>query len=342
MSVAAPDRPVSGSLFSRRLRKFAPFLTVAGTFYATWLTYVTLSGSWSTVIDNWPIAFAMALGSFVAGSTPMGGGTVGFPVLVLGFDFPATLGRDFSFAIQSIGMVSASLFILNRRQPLEWVMLRSGFVGSAIGTPLGLLYIAPYVSGLLIKVAFAVLWASFGLLHLLKVKDLVRLVGILPTAATFDRVSGFSVGLFGGALVSSITGVGVDMLIYVVLVLLCRADLKIAIPTSVLLMAFTSLVGLVTQTATDQMQPGVFSHWLAAAPVVAVGAPLGSLIVDRIDRSYTLVFVSLLCVAQFVWTMQHEASGLGAIGITLSVLAIVVANALFLLLYRVGANLSRR
>jgi hypothetical protein len=36
----------------------------------------------------------MAFGSYVAGSTPMGGGTVGFPILVLLFDLPATLGRD--------------------------------------------------------------------------------------------------------------------------------------------------------------------------------------------------------------------------------------------------------
>ena len=42
------------------------------------------------------IAAAMAVGSYFAGSTPMGGGTVGFPVLVLLFDGPATLGRDFA------------------------------------------------------------------------------------------------------------------------------------------------------------------------------------------------------------------------------------------------------
>ena len=40
------------------------------------------------------IALAMAIGSYAAGSTPMGGGTVGFPVLVCSLAAP-TLGRDF-------------------------------------------------------------------------------------------------------------------------------------------------------------------------------------------------------------------------------------------------------
>ena len=79
---------------------------------------------WLTLLEHWGIAFTMALGSYAAGSTPMGGGTVGFPVLVLLFDEAPTLGRDFSFAIQSIGMTSASIFILCRKQPIEWPMLR--------------------------------------------------------------------------------------------------------------------------------------------------------------------------------------------------------------------------
>ena len=93
------------------------FVWLAG-FYAVWVWLVFGHGLWEVARTHWPIALAMALGSYVAGSTPMGGGTVGFPVLVLLFEMPATLGRDFSFAVQSIGMTSASIFILARRQPL--------------------------------------------------------------------------------------------------------------------------------------------------------------------------------------------------------------------------------
>ena len=92
------------------------------------------------------LAAAMAVGSYVAGSTPMGGGTVGFPVLVLLMDLPATLGRDFSFAIQAIGMTSASIYILCRRQELEWPMLRASLPGALLGTPLGIAFVAPLAS----------------------------------------------------------------------------------------------------------------------------------------------------------------------------------------------------
>ena len=48
----------------------------------------------------------------------MGGGTVGFPILVLLLGLPAALGREFSFATQSVGMVSASVLILASGQAL--------------------------------------------------------------------------------------------------------------------------------------------------------------------------------------------------------------------------------
>ena len=46
---------------------------------------LSLANIWQTLVDHWGIALAMAIGSYAAGSTPMGGGTVGFPVLVLLF-----------------------------------------------------------------------------------------------------------------------------------------------------------------------------------------------------------------------------------------------------------------
>lgn len=66
----------------------------------------------------------MAIGFYAAGSTPMGGGTVGFPILVLLFKQSSMLGRDFSFTVQNIGMTSAAILIIRRRQPVEWPMVR--------------------------------------------------------------------------------------------------------------------------------------------------------------------------------------------------------------------------
>jgi len=324
------------------IKELSPWLVWLVGFYAVWFLVVWTGDHWQPLAEHWGIALAMAIGSYAAGSTPMGGGTVGFPVLVLMFGEEPTLGRDFSFAIQSIGMTSATIFILCRRQPIEWPMLRWAVLGSAIGTPIGVLLLAPLVSGLFIKVLFAVVWCSFGVLHLYRLKEIVRHEGLAPGAHRFDRNAGFLVGLVAGATVSSITGVGVDMVLYAVLVLLCQADLRIAIPTSVIIMTFTSLFGLAAKTLFGSLQPGVFENWLAAAPVVVLGAPLGAFIVNRIGRTSTLLVVSILCVGQFLWTLQNEWAALGLLGAGLALAGVLLFNLGFEYLYRVGGRFDRR
>ncbi len=291
-------------------------------FYSTWTWLVFGQGRWDVVTAHWPIALTMALGSYVAGSTPMGGGTVGFPILVLLFELPATLGRDFSFAVQSIGMTSAAIFILSRRQPLAWAMLKGAMVGALIGTPLGIWFLAPLVPELWIKLIFAVIWASFGVLHLFRISEIAGHVGMTDFDERWDFRMGAALGFAAGATVAAVTGVGIDMVIYAALVLLCRADLKIAIPTSVVIMAFVSVLGIVVKNLTTGMQPGVFENWLAAAPVVCLGAPLGVFMVNLIGRKPTLLFVAVLCVGQFVWTCYAERTALGVGGTILALLAV--------------------
>lgn len=316
------------------------FLWLAA-FYSTWLTLIVTGQHMQTLRDHWGIAVAMAAGSYVAGSTPMGGGTVGFPILVLLFHQSAQLGRDFSFAVQSIGMISASIFIISRRQRLEWTMLGGAIAGSLIGTPLGILYVAPLIPGLWIKIVFAVIWASFGVLHLYRTREFAAAEGLAPINRTFDWRAGMAVGLFSGLTMVSITGVGIDMMIYAVLVLLRQADLKIAIPTSVVIMAFNSVLGVVTKNLTSGMLPGVYENWLAAAPIVALGAPLGVFVVNVIGRAPTLYFVSVLCLGQFFWTIRDEWTHLGLMGLTLSVLGVALFNFVFEILYRYGRRKKR-
>jgi uncharacterized membrane protein YfcA len=318
------------------------FLLWLTAFYTVWLGLIMVGNHWQTLREHWGIAVAMFFGSYVAGSTPMGGGTVGFPILVLLFKQEATLGRDFSFAVQSIGMTSASIFIFCRRQPLEWVLLRWALFGSLLGTPLGIFLIAPHIPGIVIKVVFAVVWASFGVLHLRRTKDICANIGETPTAHRFDRNVGFAVGFFSGATVAAVTGVGIDMILYAVMVLLMRADLKVAIPSSVIIMAFTSLVGIATKNLFTGVLPGVYENWLAAAPIVALGAPLGAFIVTKIGRKPTLYVVAVLCVIQFVWTMREEMERLGWLGLGAAVIAVVLLNVFFEWLWRIGDKLERR
>jgi uncharacterized protein len=329
-------------MLAGRAPKLWIFFLWLAAFYATWFPIVVFGHHWQLVLHHYGIAVAMAFGSYFAGSTPMGGGTIGFPILVLLFHQPATLGRDFSFAIQSIGMTSASIFILCRRQSLEWVFLRWGLLGTLISTPPGVLFVAPLIPELVIKVFFAIIWASFGVLHLYRTGAICANVGETPAAHAFDRKAGFAVGLFSGAFVSSITGVGIDMILYAVMVLLMRVDLKVAIPSSVIIMAFTSIVGILTKIVSGTVHPEVFGNWLAAAPIVAVGAPFGAYIVTVIGRRPTLVVVAVLCIGQFLWTMQQSSHALGLTGIVLSVCAVGLFIAGFEWLWRAGDRLARR
>lgn len=291
-------------------------------FYSVWLFLLQADGAWESVKAHWPIATAMAIGSYAAGSTPMGGGTVGFPVLVLFFDQPASLGRDFSFAVQSIGMVSASIFILARRQPLAGAMLKGAMIGALFGTPVGILVLSPMIPDLWIKLVFAVIWGSFGVLHLYRIGEIASHTGMTEFDERWDHKVGFILGCGASALAVGVTGVGIDMVIYAALVLLCRADLKIAIPTSVVIMAYTSVLGVLIKTLSNTWQPGVYENWLAAAPVVALGAPLGVFIVGLIGRKPTLLVVATLCVGQFIWTCHNERHALGVSGVIMALAAV--------------------
>jgi len=318
-------------------------------FYAAWLTLVIVGKHSDKFTEHWAIGLAMAIGSYFAGSTPMGGGTVGFPVLVLIFGESPAMGRDFSFAIQSIGMVSAAILIFCMRQPVEKRMLKYACIGATLGTPAGLAFIAPHVPGLYVKLIFAVTWASFGMLHFAKIGQIASMSGLMKVSRRFEITSGFTVGLLAGATIASTTGVGIDLAIYVVLVLMCRADLKIAIPTSVVLMAYTSVVGIVTQYALSaavptryEMAPGVLGNWIVAAPVVALGAPFGVIMVRLIPRKITLLIVSGLCMLQLGWTYWHERHHLTPSLIVASVVGLLALNLMFMLMHDAGKRRAQR
>ncbi|MEM8736228.1 MAG: sulfite exporter TauE/SafE family protein, partial [Planctomycetota bacterium] len=270
-------------ILQKPLRFFGLWLIA---FYAIWFVMVAGGEYWAEVSARWPIATGMLLGSYVAGSTPMGGGTVGFPVLVLLLDFPATIGRSFGLAIQSIGMVSATIFLLCRRQPIAWFLLRPAMIGATVGMPLGLYAIAPLIGDSAIKLVFAVVWCSFGILLIRRRQEFERDAErpiIDEYSGRIATLYGIAAGVTGGVL-AAITGVGIDMILYAVLTLRFGVDLKVSIPTSVVAMAFASVVGtfclaMNPTTGNGGLPDEVFYSWLAAAPVVALGAPLGSWVV---------------------------------------------------------------
>jgi uncharacterized membrane protein YfcA len=327
------------------VRRLWPFALWLACFYLVWLTLVVAGGHWSDVANHWPISLAMAFGSYVAGSTPMGGGTVGFPILTLLFDHPASLGRNFGLAIQSIGMTSASIYIFAARRRIDVGVLLPALAGSLIATPLSAAFIAPLASDLGVKLLFAIIWASFGIIHLAKLKQITKPEADRIADPRVDWPIGLIIGVVGGC-VAALTGVGIDMMVYAALVLFYRADVKIAIPTSVILMAFTSIIGILSNLALAALAPTTFGlsdelyfNWLAAAPVVALGAPFGALIVNLIPRETTLRIVSFLCIAQFVWTVFDQR--VFGVGLFASLAAIAVLTFCFWRLYLIGEKRTK-
>ncbi|VEU40647.1 unnamed protein product [Pseudo-nitzschia multistriata] len=94
---------------------FLPALCV----YPIWLTIgIREDALVSAVVNYYPMMVAMVLGSMIAGSTPLGGGVVAFPVSVLVLGFSPDQGRDFSLLIQSVGMTAASFLIFYKKRCL--------------------------------------------------------------------------------------------------------------------------------------------------------------------------------------------------------------------------------
>ena len=107
-------------------------------------------------------------------------------------------------------------------------------------------------------------------------------------------------------------------------------------------MAVTSLIGISVKLLLGSVQPGTFENWLAAAPVVALGAPFGAMAVNKIGRRPTLLLVSVLCVFQFFWTLMHERDYLTVWSVSATVLGLVLFLLVFQEMYRHGYRLARR
>jgi uncharacterized protein len=310
--------------------RVGPFAVWVGVVLTGWLTLVASLDLWPQVARHWPISVAMLFGSYVAGSTPMGGGTVGFPILVLLFDMPASLGRSFSFCIQSVGMTSASIWILCRRTPLAWRPLLVSLPVAFAVVPLTLAFAVPRVGGDAVKLVFAGIWGAFGILSLVRLREFAESRMPTPSSGALDVGAGTAIGLVGGA-AAGLTGVGIDMVLYCVLMLLYRSDARSAIATSVVLMAVTSWCGAAWSAALGRLDAAVFEQWIAAAPIVLFGAPFGVAVVAVVSRTATLLFVSLLCLAQLVWTVAEVgAAPRTVLGMAVALLAV---NAFFHGLY---------
>jgi uncharacterized membrane protein YfcA len=287
-------------------------------------------GLWPDVLAHWRMGVVMIFGSVVAGSTPMGGGTVAFPILVLVFGQPPASARNFGFIIQALGMTSALVFLVCRRVPLPWSLLRGSAAGSVLGILIGNYWVGPNLPSPLVKLLFSCMWMSFGILTLLKNPEICGLKGRAPEHAW---KAGLAAGLAGG-IVAAMIGVGVEFAVYAVMVLIFRTDLKLAIPTAVSAAAIASIQGAALHVGIGDVGHEAFMNWMAAGPIVIFGAPIGTWLVSVLPRVRVLYFVAALCIFQFVWTLSQTAHTPAEWKFTVGALAL--AGTTLTVLYQLG------
>jgi uncharacterized membrane protein YfcA len=308
-------------------------------FLAAWAIIAFEFHYFAEILDHWRMSLVMILGSLVAGSTPMGGGTVAFPILVLVFHSAPSNARNFGLMIQSLGMTSAMIFLICRKVPLPFYLLGGSAAGSAVGFLLGTFVIGPHVQGSLVKLLFACLWMSFGILTLFRNPEICEMKNKGPQPNRATAMAGLAAGLIGGTL-AAIIGVGAEMCVYALMVLVYRTDLRIAIPTAVSAAALASLVGATLHLWLGDIDRQAAMNWLASGPIAIFGAPIGAWLGARLPRVKVLYFVSALCVFQFLWTLQQTAHG--PTEWIFVALAMSIGLVLLFILYRTGKYREKR
>jgi len=259
------------------------------------------------LIGHWYYPAIMVIGAFVAGLTPEGGGAVAFPVLSVFFSIDRVLARDFSLMIQSIGMTSASVYILSRHgallrayKPLLW-FIPVAFVGFVVG--MRTLQAIPVY---LIQALFLSLITTFAIAYVFGQHRGDR--ELLQLSGWRDRLAICGILLLGG-MCGSLFGTGTDILIYTLLVTRFRMKEKSATHLSIMLMAATSVLGYSYRHFVDNgLSSEQVQTWLCAYPVVLFMAPFGTYILQRIHVDWMLKGIVFLNIGQLVYFNVNKPS----------------------------------
>ena len=311
-------------------------LALPALFTVGWLVYVEGSDQWERVAAVWPTSATMIFGSFVAGSTPQGGGAVAFPVFTKMLEITGPVARTFALSIQATGMAMASATILLSGRKVEARAIVLGSIGGLIGFLFGAFVLSdpsapwwvPRIPGAWIKVGFTIAIAAMAFI----IRDCFA--GGSSGHDTMPEWTNRSMGaLLGfatmGGVASSLVGSGSDVLLFIFLVAVMGLHPRVGIPTSIITMAIVSVAGLVLfglldgqlsstlgsdgrvvaiageplDVSLDPTQFDLFGIWLGAAPIVVWGAPLGAWVASVLPERRLIAFVALMAVAEVLSTI---------------------------------------
>lgn len=243
---------------------------------------------------HWVMPFTMIFGSFIAGSTPLGGGAVAFPVMTLILNIDASQSRDFSLLIQSVGMTSAGVAMaLDGTFPNRKLLGISCFSGT-VGILIGLAWLQ--VDDAFAKTLFSTMVTSYFLCNSPDTAN-TELASTTPR-----QEAGLAISSFVGGLIVSIQGNGIDVCIFIFMKLCTEYKTKVIIKLSVVTMAFLSVVGSIVRLTDypDQLHARIVDYWSLSSWVVSFGAPLGGYAMARMNANYLNRFIGGLILIQYV------------------------------------------
>ncbi len=264
----------------------------------------------------------MIFGSFIAGSSPEGSAAVAYPVFTLLLDIKPAVARNFAFAIQSLGMTSASLLIFGLKLKVDWNYIKYVTIGGAFGLVFGTYYVVPLISPPMAKLFFVSLWLSFGIV--------LWRENSIPTRVVHDLIENFQksdifrlliFGLIGG-IISSIFGTGINIFTFCLMTIYYGINEKVAVPSSIIIMSIETILGFFIHAGVvNDFQPEAFEMWIACIPFVIIFAPLGSFVVSKLPRTAIANFLNIILFVQFVgamWVIKPNPFQLVVCGITLA------------------------
>jgi uncharacterized protein len=271
--------------------KFFPFIIV----FQIWLMSMVYTDSFSNFANYWQGSVSMIIGSFISGSTPLGGGIVAFPVTIFVFGFDSQMSRDVSVMIQSIGMSSASYLLLtNRLHYLDKMIIVKSVLYNTFGVIIGFwLNVSSYIS----NVIYTVVIFEFAVVYWLNRNEKSKCY--LKDQFIAREIILFFVGVFGGFLTINI-GSGSDLTTYIYMIYFSDIEEFKCISNSVIVMASLSVITTGFLLTSKGFDEEVINTWSVMVPIVALGAPTGSSILKPKYEIYIKYLFYFLAVLQLI------------------------------------------
>jgi uncharacterized membrane protein YfcA len=301
------------------------FLTAVLT---VWGIHMFSNNLFGIIAEQWKVVVTMIFGAFIAGSSPEGSASIAYPVFTLLLDISTHDARNFAFAIQSIGMTSASLFILDKKMPVDWKYISYVSVSGILGLVLGTFYAVPFIAQVVAKISFVSLWLAFGIvLYLNHKKQHAAYKTSIGPLSHLDKSLLICLGILGGG-ISAIFGTGINILTFCFMVIYHSLHEKVATPSSIIIMTIETIVGFLLhalwlQDFSEQSN----QMWLASIPVVVFFAPLGTWVMSKVSYGAYKNFLYVIFMVQYlgaIWAIKPDLQL-----ISLSALIIVLGIVFF-------------